>query len=411
MQNTKTTINIKGISVEIDNLVIEDEDLTTLLINSEDTETAFKEIVRTGVKTMQTIKGSLEIDFIKDSISKIISEFKKKGDEHNKIIEDVHTKYFGEDDGELVKDLSGIVKNFEESIVNEVSGDNNPNSSINKFKLAADEMEKQITESINEAFNPNSEEDQNIASIMVKTIVDKITDPIAAQFRILFQHLDVENALDNTTQKGFVFEDELKIVLQNVKGPKDLVEHCGKKAGIKSRNFKGDFVVQFPDEEGLPSPAKVVFEAKNHKSITNFKDTIGYLDDAMANREANCAVWIVKDQNTISQFTDQPFYEYNNRYAFVVFNEDTGDMALRFAFSWAMLKSRELMGVTSDSFDKVEANRLLSIMIKDVKQFGSLRTNNNSILSIAGENKTTINNLESSFDECIKQLSETVNDN
>ena len=38
----------------------------------------------------------------------------------------------------------------------------------------------------------------------------------------------------------------------------------------------------------------------------------------MANREANCAVWIVKDQNTISQFTDQPFYEYNNRYAFVV---------------------------------------------------------------------------------------------
>ena len=45
MQNTKTTINIKGISVEIDNLVIEDEDLTTLLINSEDTETAFKEIV------------------------------------------------------------------------------------------------------------------------------------------------------------------------------------------------------------------------------------------------------------------------------------------------------------------------------------------------------------------------------
>ena len=75
------------------------------------------------------------------------------------------------------------------------------------------------------------------------------------------------------------------------------------------------------------------------------------------------------------------------------------------------VKSRELMGVTSDSFDKAEANRLLSIMIKDVKQFGSLRTNNNSILSIAGENKTTINNLESSFDECIKQLSETINDN
>ena len=44
MQNTKTTINIKGISVEIDNLVIEDEDLTTLLINSEDTETAFKKL-------------------------------------------------------------------------------------------------------------------------------------------------------------------------------------------------------------------------------------------------------------------------------------------------------------------------------------------------------------------------------
>ena len=68
MQNTKTTINIKGVNVEIDNLVMEDEDLTTLLINSEDTVAAFKEIVRTGVKTMQTIKGSLEIDFIKDSI-------------------------------------------------------------------------------------------------------------------------------------------------------------------------------------------------------------------------------------------------------------------------------------------------------------------------------------------------------
>ena len=67
MQNTKTTINIKGVNVEIDNLVMEDEDLTTLLINSEDTVAAFKEIVRTGVKTMQTIKGSLEIDFIKDS--------------------------------------------------------------------------------------------------------------------------------------------------------------------------------------------------------------------------------------------------------------------------------------------------------------------------------------------------------
>ena len=78
MQNTKTTINIKGISVEIDNLVIEDEDLTTLLINSEDTETAFKEIVRTGVKTMQTIKGSLEIDFIKDSISKLSVNSRKK---------------------------------------------------------------------------------------------------------------------------------------------------------------------------------------------------------------------------------------------------------------------------------------------------------------------------------------------
>ena len=177
MQNTETTINIKGINVEIKNLVFEDEGVTTLLINSEDKETALKEIMRTGAKTMKTIRGSLEIDFMKDSISKTIDEFKKKGDEHNKIIEDVHTKYFGEDDGQLVKDLSGIVKNFEESIVSEVSGDDNPNSSINKFKLAADEMEKQITESINEAFNPNSEEDKNIASIMIKTIVEKITDP------------------------------------------------------------------------------------------------------------------------------------------------------------------------------------------------------------------------------------------
>ena len=174
MQNTETTINIKGINVEIKNLVFKDEGVTTLLINSEDKETALKEIMRTGAKTMQTIRGSLEIDFIKDSISKTIDEFKKKGDEHNKIIEEVHTKYFGGDDGELVKDLSGIVKNFEESIVSEVSGDDNPNSSINKFKLAADEMEKQITESINEAFNPNSEEDKNIASIMIKTIVEKI---------------------------------------------------------------------------------------------------------------------------------------------------------------------------------------------------------------------------------------------
>ena len=125
---------------------------------------------------------------------------------------------------------------------------------------------------------------------------------------------------------------------------------------------KGDVLVGVDGAEG-PARARIVFEAKN--SYTPKNKAVAELDDAMAQRDADYAVWVVPSEELLPGHGPQ-LREVNGDKLFVVHDPDDGrGLGLEVAYSLA--RARTLMAKASaDGLDggalRAEIERALAAM-------------------------------------------------
>ena len=94
-------ITINGDSVTFSDLTITNKDLADYLSESDNALKTLESIIEIGVKTMNSLKNSIERDFTKQTFETIAEEMKKNLADSVDDMGDEFNKYFNED-GEFV---------------------------------------------------------------------------------------------------------------------------------------------------------------------------------------------------------------------------------------------------------------------------------------------------------------------
>ena len=98
-------IEVNGKKVFLNDVSFENQDLAEYLSESDDKLASLVNIIELGVKTMNSLKNSIERDFTQKTFQSIAVEMKKNLSDSIENIGDEFEKYFNED-GELIKELS-----------------------------------------------------------------------------------------------------------------------------------------------------------------------------------------------------------------------------------------------------------------------------------------------------------------
>jgi TolA-binding protein len=148
--------------------------------------------------------------------------------------------------------------------------------------------------------------------------------------------LEVAAEHDRSTAKGRPYEEAVFEAIDVIAhGQGDDCDAVGDLPGVGGK--KGDVLVAVDGCSGPPR-GKIVFEAKNSQVAKN--RALAELDEAMAQRDADYAVWVVPSEDKLPART-QPMREVNGDKLFVVYDPEEGRLALQVAYSLA--RARVLM--------------------------------------------------------------------
>jgi hypothetical protein len=143
--------------------------------------------------------------------------------------------------------------------------------------------------------------------------------------------MEVAAEHDRSTAKGRPYEEAvLEAVEVIAQGHGDDCDGVGDLRGVGGR--KGDVVVDIDGCAGRPR-GRIVFEAKNSRRSRN--EALAELDEAMNQRAADYAVWVVPAEDKLPARASQ-LREINGDKLFVVYDpEDGSRLALEVAYSLA----------------------------------------------------------------------------
>jgi hypothetical protein len=143
--------------------------------------------------------------------------------------------------------------------------------------------------------------------------------------------LEVAAEHDRSTAKGRPYEEAVLEALEAIAaGHGDDCDGVGDLRGVGGR--KGDVVVDIDGCAGRPR-GRIVFEAKNSRRSRN--EALAELDEAMNQRAADYAVWVVPAEDKLPARASQ-LREINGDKLFVVYDpEDGSRLALEVAYSLA----------------------------------------------------------------------------
>jgi polyhydroxyalkanoate synthesis regulator phasin len=176
-----------------------------------------------------------------------------------------------------------------------------------------------------------------------------------------------------STAKGRPYEEAVADAVDAVAVARgDDCDAVGDLRGTGGR--KGDVVVGIDGCAG-PARGRIVFEAKNSRRSRN--EALAELDDAMAQRDADYAVWVVPDEDLLPRKTQQ-LREVNGDKLFVVYDPEDGSR-LALEVGYALARARVLMAKgAQDDLDVsavvAETERALGAM-EDVRRIKSQLTN------------------------------------
>jgi uncharacterized small protein (DUF1192 family) len=180
--------------------------------------------------------------------------------------------------------------------------------------------------------------------------------------------LEVAAEHDRSTAKGRPYEEAVFDAVDVIAGGQgDDCDAVGDLPGVGGR--KGDVLVGIGGCSGPPR-ARIVFEAK-HSQVAK-KRALAELDEAMAQRDAAYAVWVVPSADKLPART-QELREVNGDKVFVVYDPAEGPRALEVAY--ALARARVLMARgDADGLDasalRAEVERAVGAMedVRRVKQ-------------------------------------------
>jgi hypothetical protein len=355
-----------GDRLVVDGLVVEDECAVRLVRereqNGDDPVRVVRDAVEIGARVLDREQTGANTEFVKAEFEKasrdVQQEFTDKARTIAEFFEAQFAAVFGEDDGQLAKELE---RRF---------GDGSAISVQNRVREAVAETLTKSREDLVRQFSAADERNPlaDFKSAAVREIQQAASRSDATQRALLtklgelqkeLQGLrdekekleEVEAERERGTAKGRSFEEAVFEAVDGIAAAQgDDAEAVG---DVREATGKvGDIVVSLDACNG-PARGRVVFEAKDRR--LSRPAALAELDKAMAERSADFAVLVVPTEEEVPAKLE-PLREYNGDKVVVALDPGSGTLALELGYRLA--RARVLMK-RSDA-DGIDAGELRS---------------------------------------------------
>ena len=335
-------IEVNSSEVIINDLVIENEELSQYIASSENKEQALLEVISLGVQTLNTLKNSIEKDYTKKVFKEMSESMDKTLDTTLTSIQDEFNNYFDDEDGTFIKELNDSSSELSKTLKEEFENFLDPSkteSAITKIKEVLTEAKEQSKISFEEALNPSVESSKiyELKTQLVDSFNNKI-DEISTQVSDLTTALGIEEKTaelkEKSTQKGLEFEEVVQTKLVDL-APNDFVSRVSKEKGSVAKSDKGDHVLTI--SQGNENEVKIVFESKSGNDFDSTSKIKKYLDEAMKNRDSEVGVMVFDEISRYKELSANPFFIIDENKLAVYLDKENSedDTAFRVCYVYA----------------------------------------------------------------------------
>ena len=411
IENNKDSVSIKKDSVTFNDLTIINKDLASYLEESDDRVESLINIIEVGVKTLNSLKNSIERDFTKQTFETISSEMKKNLSESIEDIGDEFEKYFNED-GEFVKELQAN----KEKMIGELNLElknfidpKNSDSALSKLTEILESEEGKVLNAFETALNPENSESQifQLKNKLEKKISEEVKT-LSDDIEKILQELKIDKATkdlkEKSTAKGATHEDNVQQALSEI-AVGDVIERTGEIVGLVPKSKVGDHVVKLNSNTKV-GDLKIVFESKSANTYNSSSAIIKELNTAIKNRDANFGIFVFDSYERYDKVSSQPFALLSENMAITVLNEEVGTLPLKIAFIWAKTLLMNADNVTSKevviSYDEII--KVLSESIKEIKRISTAKSNNKKAYDAIDANETLLPEIRKNVEDKLKDL-------
>jgi hypothetical protein len=340
-----------GDRLVVDGLVVEDECAVRLVRereqNGDDPVRVVRDAVEIGARVLDREQAGANTEFVKAEFEKasrdVQQEFTEKARTIAEFFEAQFAAVFGEDDGQLAKELE---RRF---------GDGSAISVQNRVREAVAETLTKSREDLVRQFSAADERNPlaDFKSAAVREIQQAASRSDATQRALLTKLGELQKELQGLrdekekleeveaerelgTAKGRSFEESVFEAVDRIAAAQgDDAEAVG---DVREATGKvGDIVVSLDACNG-PARGRVVFEAKDRR--LSRPAALAELDKAMAERSADFAVLVVPTEEEVPAKLE-PLREYNGDKVVVALDPDSGTLALELGYRLA--RARVLM--------------------------------------------------------------------
>jgi len=410
-------ITITGDSVTFSDLTITNKDFADYLVESDNALETLESIIEIGVKTMNSLKNSIERDFTKQTFETIAEEMKKNLSDSVDDMGDEFNKYFNED-GEFVQELNNNKKKMLEELNSELENfidPSNRESAISKLTEILETEEGKMVDAFEKALNPENSESQIFQ--LKEKLEKKFTDEIkllSEDMEKILQELKIDKATtelkEKSTAKGGTHEDFVQQSLSEI-AVGDIVERTGEIVGLVPKSKVGDHVVTLNTNSKL-SDFKIVFESKSANTYNSSSAITKELTKAMENRGADFGIFVFDSYDRFDKVSSQPFALLSENMALTVLNEDVGNLPLKISYIWAknilMNADESTAKELSVSYDEIIKS--LNSAIKEVKKLSTAKSNNKKAFDAIDANEQLLPEIRKSVEDTLKDLIDVLDD-
>ncbi len=369
-----------GDRLAIDGLVIDDECAVRLVRDREqhgdDPVRVVRDAVEIGARVLDREQAAANAEFVKTEFEKaskdVQQEFTDKARTIAEFFERQFSEVFGEDDGQLAKELE---RRF---------GDGSAVSVQNRVREAVAETLTKSREDLVRQFSASDDRNPlaDFKTAAVRSINEAANRSDATQ-RALLQKLgevqkelqalrdekekleEVEAERERGTAKGRSFEEAVFETVDRIAGAQgDDAEAVGDRREATGK--VGDVVVSLDACNG-PARGRIVVEAKDRR--LSKPAALAELDKAMAERSADFAVLVVPTEEEVPARLE-PLREYNGDKLVVALDPDAGTLPLELGYRLArarvLMKRSDADGIDSGAL-RATIERALGALVEERK--------------------------------------------
>ncbi len=417
----RNKLEIAGDNVRICDLDIPRKDVANYFLNipENEHELAMIQAVEVGVFCLERTKAGQETEFMRRQIELLIAKVETKINAIPGTVQKDLINKIGTNEGQvlapiqtLINNVSDITKEKIKEIKDLLSNDLDPSKTtsilgkaLNSLKELLDPERKDSIQGSFEKALENVTAKDGVLTTTVKNVVSETIKQLTDEVKELSKEVRgkeaAEEVLQQSTGKGAPYEEEIVIELQkwaSISGAE--IQHVG------NDNSPGDILVQFQPTSINSSKVTIIIEVKDRESNWGRKRITTALSEAMAERNANAAIFLTKTQDGLAKEIGDWAEGVTERGNFVATVHHNLTVAIRLLI--AQQKLHDLHTIKSDIDPAIVENQLERIRTS-LKRITNINTKvtgiRDSIASIEDEAESLKKEIRSALTEIEDSIS------